>query len=201
MKDASNLLKHFNNTRPDHQRIYREIQACETAEGAAVSEPGTGEASTELCKPKAKRPRSSTSKSRRALTQEQIQQQEQDAMAQAPELRDWLETVQLKEETKRKILVWPRPALQLSSCSSQPPGSDLREDSGPRFAWRVGTRAAAESRGVQVAFVSEEIFNLSTLRSIQVSELERSFPAWSELKIGAKATLTVALDQLKASSA
>jgi len=122
-------------------------------------------------------------------------------MAQAPELRDWLETVQLKEETKRKILVWPRPALQLSSCSSQPPGSDLREDSGPRFAWRVGTRAAAESRGVQVAFVSEEIFNLSTLRSIQVSELERSFPAWSELKIGAKATLTVALDQLKASSA
>mmetsp|Transcript_17290 Transcript_17290/g.26746 ORF Transcript_17290/g.26746 Transcript_17290/m.26746 type:complete len:157 (+) Transcript_17290:801-1271(+) len=156
MKDASNLLKHFNNTRPDHQRIYREIQACETAEGAAVSEPGTGEASTELCKPKAKRPRSSTSKSRRALTQEQIQQQEQDAMAQAPELRDWLETVQLKEETKRKILV---------------------------------------------AFVSEEIFNLSTLRSIQVSELERSFPAWSELKIGAKATLTVALDQLKASSA
>jgi len=74
--------------------------------------------------------------------------------------------------------------------------------SGENLTWCIGTNAAADvDTMLQVAFVSEEIFNLSTLRSIQVSELEKSCPAWNELKIGAKATLTVALEQLRANPA
>jgi len=125
IKDASNLLKHFNNARPDHQRIHEEIQACETAEAFPASEAGTGDAGSNqiiISKPKAKKQRTSIGKKGRALSQEQTQQQEQDAISQAPELRDWLETVQLKEETKRKILV--SASLFLESSCNHPERSD-----------------------------------------------------------------------------